>query len=272
MCRRRCATSGAGSMGQPGRTDPGGRPGHEQVVRTDAATPLRLLLGQSGGLDLPRAIADRKIVVMPLSRGLVGSETAALLSSLMLASLWQALLRRVRVAQAERHPFWLYVDEAAEVVRLPIDLADMLAEARGIGSGITLATQYLAQLPTAVRDALLATVRSQVAFQLESADARLLARTFAPTLDEHDLRNLPPHEVAMRLAVDGRTSRPMTGLTRPLPPVRGSGMEAGAELPAASREQYGVARAEVEAAVRERGVTTSRGGPVGKRRTAGDDA
>ena len=69
---------------------------------------------------------------MPLSRGLVGSETAALLSSLMLASLWQALLRRVRVAQAERHPFWLYVDEATEIVRLPIDLADMLAEARGL--------------------------------------------------------------------------------------------------------------------------------------------
>jgi hypothetical protein len=211
-------------------------------------TPLRLLLGQSEGIDLAAAMRNRKILFMPLSRGLVGSETAALLSSLMMASLWQATLGRVRTPAEQRRPFWLFVDEAAEVVRLPLDLADVMSEARGLGVGLTLATQYLAQLPPPVRKALLATVRSQVVFQVEVEDATLLARSFEPSLTADDLRALPAHEVAMRLAIQGQTSRPMTGKTRPLPEPTSDGNE----LRASSRERYGRARREVEAGLAAR--------------------
>jgi hypothetical protein len=211
-------------------------------------TPLRLMLGQSGGLDLAAAIREHKILLMPLSRGLIGSETAALLSSLMLSSLWQAALGRVRTAQADRRPWWLYVDEAAEVVRLPLDLADVMAEARGLGVGLTMAMQHLSQLPTPVRQAMLATVRSQVVFQVEPADARVLAPSFAPTLNEDDLRNLPAHEVALRLSLGGRTARPTTGITRPLPEA----VSDGRAIRIVSREQYGTARAEVERALQAR--------------------
>jgi hypothetical protein len=211
-------------------------------------TPLRLLLGQSDGIDLPAVIRDNKLLFMPLSRGLVGSETAALLSSLMMASLWQAVLGRVRVPGEKRRPFWLFVDEASEVVRLPLDLTDVMSEARGLGVGLTLATQHLKQLPAPVRDTLLATVRSRVVFQVEEADARLLARSFEPSLTADDLRALPAHEVALRLCIEGRTSRPMTGKTRPLDAdVRDTW-----QLRAASRERYGIDRAEVERALRER--------------------
>jgi len=211
-------------------------------------TPLRLLLGQSQGIDLTRVIRDGKVLLMPLSRGLVGSETAQLLSSLMMASLWQAILGRVRVPGDKRRPFWLYVDEASEVVRLPLDMADVMSEARGLGVGLTLATQHLKQLPTPVRDALLATVRSQVVFQVEIADAKLLARSFEPSLTADDLRALPAYEVAMRLSIDGRTSRPMTGQTRPLPDA----LHATAGLRDQSRQRYGVLRADVEAGLRAR--------------------
>lgn len=211
-------------------------------------TPLRLLLGQSAGIDLPAALQQRRILIMPLSRGLVGSETAALLSSLMMASLWQAALRRVQLAPAQRRPYWLFVDEASEVVRLPLDLADLMAEARGLGVGLTLATQHLSQLPTPVRNALLATVRSQIVFQVEAADATLLARSFGPTLTADDLRSLPAYEVAMRLSINGQTSRPMTGKTRPLPEATGN----GADLRARSRARYGVPRRQVEDGLRTR--------------------
>ncbi len=211
-------------------------------------TPLRLLLGQSAGIDLAAAMRDNKILIMPLSRGLVGSETAALLSSLMMASLWQASLGRVRTPQAQRRPFWLFVDEAAEVVRLPLDLTDVMSEARGLGVGLTLATQFLDQLPRPVRKALLATVRSQIVFQVEVEDAKLLARSFEPSLSADDLRALPAYEVAMRLAVNGQTSRPMTGKTRPLPDATSD----GSELRRRSREQYGQSRRVVEAGLEAR--------------------
>lgn len=225
-------------------------------------TPLRLMLGQSQGLDLARVIAERKLLVMPLSRGLVGSETAALLSSLMVASLWQAVLRRVRVAPDQRRPWWLYIDEASEVVRLPLDLSDLMAEARGLGTGLVLAAQHLSQLPTPVRSSLLATVRSQVIFQVEPADARLLKPSFAPTLDEHDLQHLPAYEVALRLSIQGQTSRPMTGRTRPLPEPSTD----AAALRARSRQRYGSARTDVEAALQARSQPPSNGRQFGQRR------
>lgn len=209
-------------------------------------TPLRLMLGQSQGIDLADAMQTGKILLMPLSRGLIGTETAALLSSLMLSSLWQTALGRVRTPKDKRRPFWLYIDEAAEVVRLPLDLADMMGEARGLGLGLTLAMQHLSQLPADVRSAMLATVRSQVVFQIDDpADAAVLAKSFAPTMNADDLRSLAAHEVALRLSAAGRTLRPTTGVTRPLPEVTND----GAKLRASSREQYGVSRPDVEAAM-----------------------
>lgn len=220
-------------------------------------TPLRLMLGQSDGLDLGAVIRDRKILVMPLSRGLIGAETASLLSSLMMASLWQAILGRVRMTAEKREPYWLFVDEAAEVVRLPLDLADMMAEARGLSCGLVLAAQHLSQLPPLVRNALLATVRSQIVFQIEPADATLLARSFAPTLTADDLRTLPPHEVALRLCVNSQTSRPMTGRTRPLPPA----CTDARALRQMSRDRYGQSRADIEAGLKRRQQVASRARP-----------
>lgn len=211
-------------------------------------TPLRLLLGQSTGLDLGQIIARRQLLLMPLSRGLLGAETAALASSLMFSSLWLALLARARLPAEQRRPFWLYVDEASEVVRLPLDLADVMSEARGLGGGLTLAMQHLRQLPPPVRDAMLATVRSQVVFQVQQADAKLLARSFEPGLTAADLQSLSAYEVALRLCVDGRTSRPMTGYTRPLPPQTRD----VASLRRRSRQCYGRDRTDIEKGLEDR--------------------
>jgi energy-coupling factor transporter ATP-binding protein EcfA2 len=211
-------------------------------------TPVRLLLGQSQGVDLSAVLEQRKILVMPLSRGLIGSETAGLLSAIMLASLWQAALRRVRIPADKRRNFWFFIDEASEVVRLPLDMADLAAEARGLGVGLVMAAQHISQLPQPVRNAWLATVRSQVVFAVEPADARLLARSFAPTLSEADLRALGAFEVAMRVSINNQTSRPMTGRTRPLPPPTLDSKDIRRQ----SRERYGTPRSVVEEGLRTR--------------------
>jgi len=147
-------------------------------------TPLRLLLGQSTGLDLQEIFTAHKILLVPLSKGTLGSETAALVGSLLVASVWQVTLGRVRIAPEQRRPVWLFADEFQEVVRLPVDLADMLAQARALGLGLTLAHQHLGQLPEAVKTAVLGTARTQVLFQLDYDDAHTLSRSFAPLTAE----------------------------------------------------------------------------------------
>ncbi|MCA1674154.1 MAG: type IV secretion system DNA-binding domain-containing protein [Actinobacteria bacterium] len=228
-------------------------------------TSLRLILGQSTGIDLSAVFHSRRVVLVPLSKGTVGTETAHLLGSLLMATLWQTTLARAAVPAAQRRPTWAYLDEFQDVLRLGSggELADMLAQARGLGLGLVLAHQYLDQLPKAVQAAVLGTARSQVIFQCEYDDARALEKRFAPALSAADLMGLDAYEVAIRPCVDGQTRPPITGKTVPLPDA----VREPSELARTSRERYGAARAEVEAALRSRIETgTTRGARIGRTR------
>ena len=86
--------------------------------------------------------------VLSLAKGLIGPEAAALLGSLFVAELWQAILGRARLPLERRQTVSVYADEFQDYVHLPTDMADALAQARGLGVGLTLAHQHLAQLPS----------------------------------------------------------------------------------------------------------------------------
>jgi hypothetical protein len=233
-------------------------------------TSLRLMLGQSTGIDLADVFTKRHIVLVPLSKGTVGTETAHLLGSLLMASLWQVTLGRAAVPAAKRRPAWAYLDEFQDVLRLGTDgeLADMLAQARGLGLGLTLAHQYFDQLPRQVQAAVLGTVRSQVVFQLDHDDARTVEKRFAPALTATDLMGLPAYEVAIRPSVDGQTRSPTTGTTLPLPDA----IRDPDELAEQSRRRFGVPRAEVEATLRGR-IEAPSGSRIGRtRRGIRDDS
>ena len=224
-------------------------------------TSLRLLLGQSRGIRLADIFTRRRIVLVSLAPGKLGAETSALLGSLVVSSFWAATLQRVTVEEERRHPVMIYLDEFQTVVRLPLDLADMLAQARGLGVGLTLSHQYLGQLSDTIKTAVLGTVRSQVVFQLQPEDARTVSARFLP-LAPDDLVGLSAYEVAIRPCVDGATLGPVTGRTLPLGPPTTD----GAALTQASLSRYGRPRAEVEAQLAERTGGDGRG--LG--RTGGD--
>jgi hypothetical protein len=67
-------------------------------------SPLRLMLGQSEGIDLAEAMQQKRIVLVPLETGLLGAETAALIGSLVMATVWQVTLARAALPKDQRHP------------------------------------------------------------------------------------------------------------------------------------------------------------------------
>ena len=221
-------------------------------------TALRLMLGQSHGARLSDVFTQRRVILVNLAKGSLGPETTALVGSLVMAGLWQATLARVSVPHERRHPVFVYLDEFQDFLRLNVDLADMLAQARGLGVGLVLAHQYLGQLTDDVKTAVLGTARTQCLFQVEYEDAATLAKRFAP-LTQADLSGLAAYEIALRPCVDGATLGPVTGRTLPLPgPITN-----GAALAQASRERFGQSRIDVEAALRRRieaGTTSLRVG------------
>jgi hypothetical protein len=242
------------SLSEPGRLNAIG-PVLNKLRAFTLSTPLRLMLGQSPGINITDALAGNKIVLVPLDKGLLGSESATLVGSLVTASVWQSALGRTAIKEEKRKPCWLYLDEFQDVVRLPIDIGDMLAQARNLGLGLTLAHQFLGQLSQEMRASVLGTARTHVVFQLGVDDAEKLAKSFTP-LTADDLRHLGVFEIAVRPSVGGATLTPVTGATYPLPePSRD-----GEPLAEESRQRFGVARDDVEAATLER-LTV----PVGKR-------
>jgi Type IV secretion-system coupling protein DNA-binding domain len=215
---------------------------------------IRLMLGQSQGVTLDHRFFRNGILLVSLAKGRIGSEAASLLGSLFVATLWQATQARISLPPEQRRPYFAYLDEFQDIMRLGADnnLTDMLAQARGLGLSLTLAHQYMNQLSAAVREATLGTVRTHIAFQLEWDDARALEARFAP-LTRDDLSGLNAHEVALKACVDGQTLAPVTALTLPLDePVQDAD-----ELARASRERFGMTREDVEAGLQTRlGLTT----------------
>ncbi|MFD8492287.1 type IV secretory system conjugative DNA transfer family protein [Amycolatopsis sp. NPDC059657] len=231
-------------------------------------TAIRLMLGQAEGLDLSAIFRERKAVLISLSEGTLGRETASLLGSLLVSLLWQTTLARIAVPADKRGHTFAYIDEAPNLMRLPLPLPEMFSQARGLGLGITTAAQYLHQLPEAIKAALFGTVRSQLSFAVEQDDAVFLAKRFNP-LTVDDLKGLARFEVAIRLCVGGVTQAPATMTTLPLDRA----VRDAEELASDSRERYGVTRSDVEAAIAARNTPpTSHGSdavPFGRRKKGG---
>lgn len=223
-------------------------------------TALRLMLGQSGGIDVADVFTKRRILLVNLAKGTIGAETANLLGALVFSRLWDATLARTRIPVQQRRPVFGYLDEFQDVVRLAsTDLAETLAQARGLGLGLTLAHQYMAQIPDTVRDAVMGTVRTTAIFAVDYADARELAPRHAPGLDAGDLTGADAYEIALRPCVNSQTLAPVTGRTLPLPdPVRDP-----KRLARDAARRYGTPRRDVERALRAR---TGVEGPAATRR------
>ena len=204
---------------------------------------LRGILGQSNPkFQLTDLFSQRKIVLVPLNRGTVGAESARLLGSLVVGLTWTLALSRANVAPERRHLVSLYIDELQDYLTLPTDLSDALAQARGLGVGITMAHQYRAQLPYEIRAGIDANARNKIIFGLNASDAREIA-TMAPGLEALDFMLLPRYQIYTNFMSSGRQTGWIQGKTIPAPPS----LHTAAEIKAKSQTRYGRSSGEVEA-------------------------
>ncbi len=225
----------------------------------------RAVLGQaSPRFELRQVLTERKILLVNLAKGLMGPEAAALLGGIVVAQLWRTALERSAIPAERRHPVFWFVDEFQDYLSLPTDLADALAQARGLGVGLTLAHQHLGQLSPQMRSAVLANARSRVVFQLAAEDSKVFAADTA--LAPEDFRTLGAFEAYAQLLA-GDAVQPWLSL-RSLPAPAPSGN--ADQVRKLSRERYATSLAHVDGELqRLRGG--SREGDLGpKRRTGGD--
>ena len=206
---------------------------------------LRNVLGQTKPkFSLYDLFRERRIVLVPLNRGLIGAESARLLGSLIVGLTWTIALSRAKIAPEKRHMVSIYIDELQDYLALPTSFGDALAQARGLGIAYTVAHQYRAQLPQDIKAGIDANCRNKIIFGLNSDDAKAMAEQ-AQELEPLDFMTLPRYEVYTSFQAGGRSTGWISAAT--LPPPEATGL--AAEIKAESMKRYGVPATETEAAL-----------------------
>lgn len=212
---------------------------------------VRNIIGQSkSAFDFRKVIDDRKILLVNLCKGKIGPENSTFLGSILVPKLLVAALSRADTAKTERHNFQLYVDEFQNFASETF--ATMLSEARKYGLAITMAHQYIDQLPVSMRSSVFGNVGTLISFRVGIEDGRHVAPEFYPAFSADDLANLPKFTACVKLLVDGLAVRPFSMRTL---------FDSGAGVSKANRDEaihqsrnyYGKARSLVSAEIERRG-------------------
>ncbi len=213
------------------------------------ANPLvRNIIGQpKSSFNVRQIMDEHKILIVNLSRGLVGEDNAALLGALLVTKVQMAAMSRADIAGEQRTPFYLYVDEFQNFAT--DSFATILSEARKYGLSLTVANQYTAQMMQEVKDAVFGNVGSIISFRTSADDARGMLKYFEPKFEEHDLVHMNNRHFAISMIIGGEKVPAFSAISLNLPPF---GTDYSPQIIAHSRSQYAQSRESVERYVSER--------------------
>jgi hypothetical protein len=185
-------------------------------------------------LDIGKLLDERKWLLVTFAPGTLGEPAAKLLGAILTYAVWTAVEARAALPASKRTSVFLYLDELQSLANLPFGIEYLFERARGLGCGVTVATQALGRLPDPVRQSLLGNVGTLVTFRAGHDEATRIAREL-PGLTAQDIQALRRYEVAARVSSGDGGVSVMTGHTEPPAAVTGQ----AARIKARSARLYG---------------------------------
>ncbi|MBR3254427.1 type IV secretion system DNA-binding domain-containing protein [Candidatus Saccharibacteria bacterium] len=209
---------------------------------------IRNIIGQpKSSFDIRKIMDEGKILVVNLSKGLIGEDNAGILGAFLVTKVQLAAMSRSDIPDVkDRRPFYLYVDEFQNFAT--DSFAVILSEARKYGLNLTVANQYVAQMTDAVRDAVFGNVGTTISFRVSADDAPMLVKQFEPTFDASDLLQLNNRHFIISMIIGGEKVPAFSATTLSIPDTPKDNFD---EIIAYSRTHYARPRADVEAEIRE---------------------
>ncbi|HPO05938.1 MAG TPA: type IV secretion system DNA-binding domain-containing protein, partial [Candidatus Gracilibacteria bacterium] len=151
---------------------------------------MRNIIGQPKSAFNIREIMDSgKILLVNLSKGLIGDINAQLLGLIMVNKISMAAMSRADMDEKDRRSFYLYVDEFQNFATDAF--ADILSEARKYKLALIMAHQYIAQLTqgsggpgagkdSKIKDAVFGNVGTMMTFKIGAEDGEYFEKEYAP--------------------------------------------------------------------------------------------
>jgi hypothetical protein len=204
---------------------------------------IRNIIGQPKSTFNVRQIMDEgKILIVNLSKGLVGEDNAAILGAFLVIKIQLAAMSRSDIPRIEdRRPFYLYVDEFQNFAT--DSFATILSEARKYGLNLTVANQYVSQMQDTVRDAVFGNVGTMITFRVSADDAPVLAKPFAPQFTPEDLLQMHNRHFIISMVIKGEKAPAFSATTLTLPPTQ---TDYTPQIVESTRRFYAKPRQEVE--------------------------
>jgi hypothetical protein len=184
---------------------------------------------------------NQKILLMKVSKGILGEENASLIGSMIITKLQQAAMSRADTPEEQRKDFYFYVDEFQNFAT--DTFAEILSEARKYRLNLTIAHQYMGQLTDTVRKTVFGNIGNIISFRVGAEDAEVLAKEYNPIFEVRDIINLGVQEFYIKMSVNGELSNAFSGRTLRMETPQ---QDFTQEIINSSRRKYARPLAEVE--------------------------
>ncbi|MFA6306858.1 MAG: type IV secretory system conjugative DNA transfer family protein [Patescibacteria group bacterium] len=220
-------------------------------ISNDTMRPI--IAQQNSSFNLRDVMDTKKILLVDLSKGLIGEMNAHLLGMILVGKILMSALSRTDQPQEKRVDFYLYIDEFQNFTTDSVN--SILSEARKYNLNLIIAHQYLGQLvknqDTSIKNAVFGNVGTWLLFKIGSEDAETMAKEFAPVFNQYDLINIEKYTAYVKLLVDNTATRPFSMSTIwPLPGIKREDLTA--KIKSLSRLKYGQDRNIIEAEIMNR--------------------
>jgi type IV secretory pathway VirB4 component len=207
---------------------------------------IRHIISQPrNAIDIRKMMDERRILIVNLSKGSVGELPCRLFGALLVSAITSAAFSRSDIAEDRRQPFDLILDEFSSVITT--DITTILSEARKYRLQLTLASQYLSQIPDDILAAVFGNAGTYISFRLGSEDAAEMARQFG-IKDEKAFLDLQNFTARVRPLVNGNPGSAEYAEMLPPPlPLH----DRAAQLIRNSNVRFARKREEIEAQIRK---------------------
>ncbi len=172
---------------------------------------VKTLVNHKTEISFRKAMDESQIVIVNLSRGILGSDTAHFLGSVITQTVALDAMSRLELEATKRTPMYLYLDEFEHL--LTKGTASMLSEVRKAGLAVILANQYFHQLSPDIHAAIIGNVGTMVCFRVGAEDAKFVSRIFGEEISATNILNQSNHNFFIQMMIEGEPSKPFSGKT-----------------------------------------------------------
>lgn len=230
---------------------------------------------QTSAINWRMAMDNKKIILVSLSKGLIGESSAYLVGMVIIGGLLMAGMGRsdglkynedgttTEITPLERSPFFVYIDEMQNFLFDAIPKA--LEEIRKYKVGFYLAHQFIKQVVVQgderIKDSIMANCATKFIYRCGSDDAKYLESEFSP-LSVTDIANPEARTYNAIMLIDGQRTTPFNISAtfskffeienKNQPELMRTAEAKRKQLVEMTKDKYGVPRDEVEKQIRDR--------------------